>query len=162
MHPIYFHENCNRYKDQSNTIQKSKLSVTEHCFSPQPPPSAMHFHQPWTRHVCKICTSRGDSPLLSPWLHRTTNHSLCWYPLFGPHKHSAGVSECQWVPFFQHGRIQWHAYFFILAFTSDAFLSDCPSTAICLTATKCNRILLGRFSLCCYATNICLWCCGPT
>ena len=34
--------------------------------------------------------------------------SLCWHPLFGVHKRSARVDECQWVPFSLHGGIQWH------------------------------------------------------
>ena len=34
--------------------------------------------------------------------------SLCSYPLFGLQKHSASISECQWVPCFPHGGIQWH------------------------------------------------------
>mgnify|MGYP001859272356 CR=1 FL=1 len=35
-------------------------------------------------------------------------------------------------------------------------LSDCPSAAICHMATKYNGILVGRFSLYCHTTNICL------
>jgi len=35
---------------------------------------------------------------------------------------------------------------FICASMSDAILSDCPSAAICPTATKCNGILVGRYS----------------
>ena len=37
-----------------------------------------------------------------------------------------------------------------------------PPAAICCTATKCNGILVGRFSLYCHTTNICFWCHGPT
>ena len=33
---------------------------------------------------------------------------LCTHPLFDLHKHSASVSECQWVPFFPCGGIWWH------------------------------------------------------
>ena len=47
-------------------------------------------------------------------------------------------------------------------FVSDAILSVCPSAAICHTATKCNGILVGRFSLYCHITNIQLWCWGLT
>jgi len=36
--------------------------------------------------------------------------SLCSHPLFDLHKQSASISECQWVPFFQHGGIQFHAF----------------------------------------------------
>jgi len=43
---------------------------------------------------------------------------------------------------------------------SDAIVSDCPSVAICHTATACNRIMVGRFSLYCHTTNIHLRCHG--
>ena len=45
---------------------------------------------------------------------------------------------------------------FICTSMSDAILSDCPFAANCCTATKCNGILVGRFNLYCYTTNICL------
>ena len=48
---------------------------------------------------------------------------------------------------------------FISFSTSDATLSDCHSAAICHTATKCNGIMVGRFSLYCHTTNIHLLCC---
>ena len=47
---------------------------------------------------------------------------------------------------------------FIHTSMSDTTLSDCPSSAICHTATKCYRILAGKFY--CYP-GICLWRCGP-
>jgi len=47
-------------------------------------------------------------------------------------------------------------------FMWDTILSDCPSAAICHTATKRNRMLVGRFILYSHTTNIHLWCCGPT
>jgi len=42
---------------------------------------------------------------------------------------------------------------FIHSFMSDTILSNCPFTAICHTATKCNRQLEGRFSLYCYVAK---------
>ena len=36
------------------------------------------------------------------------NTSLCSHLLFGVHKHSASSDECQWMPFFPHGGIQWY------------------------------------------------------
>jgi len=45
---------------------------------------------------------------------------------------------------------------------SDAILSGCPFAAVCATATTCNGILAGRFTLYCHTTNICLWHLGPT
>ena len=35
---------------------------------------------------------------------------LCSHPLFGLHKYSASISECQCVPFFLHGGIQFHTF----------------------------------------------------
>ena len=43
---------------------------------------------------------------------------------------------------------------FICASVSGTFLSDCRSAAICYTATKCNGITVGRFSLYCHITSI--------
>ena len=37
---------------------------------------------------------------------------------------------------------------------SDAIVSDCPSAAICHTATKWNGILVETFSLYCHTTNM--------
>ena len=36
--------------------------------------------------------------------------SLCSHPLFGLHKYSAIINECQWVPFSPHGSIQFHTF----------------------------------------------------
>ena len=47
-------------------------------------------------------------------------------------KYSASIDECQQLQFFPHEGIQWDA-FLSHVFMSDAFLSDCPSAAICLT-----------------------------
>ena len=35
---------------------------------------------------------------------------MCSYPLFGLHKHSASVDECQWVPIFPLREIQFHTF----------------------------------------------------
>jgi len=78
---------------------------------------------------------------------------LWWDPLFGLHEFSASINECQWVPFF--------CLCFICTPISDAILSDCPSAAVCHTATTCNRMLVGRFNLYCHPTIIILCCCGP-
>ena len=44
---------------------------------------------------------------------------------------------------------------------SDTIVSDCPSAIRCHMATKCNRILAGKFNLYCHITNISLRCCRP-
>ena len=66
-------------------------------------------------------------------------------------------SKCQWMSvgaFFSAWRNSVTHLCFILTSMSDAILSDCPSAAICHTATECNGILVGRFKLCCRTTNI--------
>ena len=58
--------------------------------------------------LVKICTGGGD-PLL-PLLKCTTHPSLRSHPLFGLHKCLASTDECQWVPLFSHGGIQFSAH----------------------------------------------------
>jgi len=47
---------------------------------------------------------------------------------------------------------------FICTYISD--FVRMPPAVICHTATKCNRIFVGRFNLFCLTTSLCLWCCG--
>ena len=88
--------------------------------------------------------------------------SLCSHPLFGLHKCSTSISECHLVPFFLYVGIRLHTSAFIHTSMSDDILSDCPSAAICRTATKCNGILVGRFHLYCPTISICHCHCGLT
>jgi len=126
----------------------------------------MHLHQWWTRpcmlqsvglisikvtHCCSRCC--WNAPLTT---------SLCSYPLFGLYRRSVNVEECQWVPFFLPWRNSVPHLCFICTSTSGAILPDCPSAAICHTATTRNRILLGRFNRYCHTTNIHLQHHGPT
>ena len=97
----------------------------------------------------KICTSRDDT--LLPLL-KCTIHYLAVFTR----------TQCQWVPSFSVWRNSVTYLFFICTSMSDTMLSDCPSAAICHTATTWNRILVGRFNLYCHTTNICLGCCGST
>jgi len=84
--------------------------------------------------------------------------SLCSTSLFVLHKILANIGECQRVPLFcmeeLNDTVLLHMHF------HDAILSDCPSAAICHTATRCNGILVGRFNLYCHAISIHLWHCG--
>ena len=73
------------------------------------------------------------------------NFSLFSHPLFSLCKCSASIDEFQWVPFFPCGGIQWHTF----VSSADAILSECPSAAICCSATKRNGVLEGRFNLYC-------------
>ena len=45
---------------------------------------------------------------------------------------------------------------FIHTSSSDVTLSECPSAAICHTATTMNRILVGGFNLYYHTNNNCL------
>ena len=83
--------------------------------------------------------------LLSPLLKHTTHLSLV-----GLHKHSASTDECQWVPFFPHGGIQFRP-FALCTSIPDTTVWDCHSAAIYPTATKCDGICVGRFNLYCCA-----------
>jgi len=66
----------------------------------------------------------GLSPtLLSPLLNCTTHFSLCSHPLFGLRKHSVGVGENQWVPFFPHGGIQWCI---LVSYSQTSFCQTAP------------------------------------
>ena len=91
------------------------------------------------------------------WQKSSASTSLCSHALVGLHKHSASVSEFQWVSFFSVWRNSVPLLYFIHTSISDAILSDCPLSAICLTAIKHNGILAGRFSLYCHTTGSCLW-----
>jgi len=53
-------------------------------------------------------------------------------------------------------------FFFICTSMSDTILSDGTSAAISQAATKCNGILVGRFSFYCHTTNLYLWHCGTS
>ena len=103
--------------------------------------------------LVKICTSRGDPLLLSPLLKNTIHcltvlTSSVWSP-----KCSASIHECQWVSFFSAWRNSVTHLFSVCTSMSHADVSDCPSAAICHTAMKCSRILVGTYNLCCHTTN---------
>ena len=96
------------------------------------------------------------SSLLKCLMVKTTAASLCSHPPTGLHKRSASINECHWVSFYSTWRNWISSLCFILTPMSDTILSDCPSAAICHTATTFNRILVGKFNLYCHPTNICL------
>ena len=148
MPTIYFHRNYNRYTEQNNTVWYSKFWATEHYFSTLSQPLAMCSHQQWTG-TCMLHL------LQSAPMEVTHNHH-CWiapptashYSLFDLHKRSSSVEEHKWVHFFfLHGEIQWHTF----------ASYELP----CRTATTCNRMLVGRFSLYCCTTTICFCHCRP-
>ena len=60
--------------------------------------------------LVKICISRGESLLLLPLL-RLTTHCLAVLKstVWSPSALKKNINECQWVQFFPHGGIQFHA-----------------------------------------------------
>ena len=57
--------------------------------------------------ACKFCMEGSEPLLLS--LHASPSTLLRSHPLFS-YKCSPSVDECQWVPFFPHGGIQWYTF----------------------------------------------------
>ena len=116
------------------------------------------YRQWWTR-VCMLCSWK---------LHQ----GRCITVAVTTAERHCSLSHCLMSINFQQLSVNVNAIFsawrnsvtplcFMHTFMSNAILSDCPSAAICHAATKCNGILLGRFSLYCRTSNICLWHCGP-
>ena len=151
MSPIYFHGKYNRYKEQMlryKTLFFNTVTTISYAFSPMMKKS-LHA----TR--IKRCIS-GSDPLFHSVSQSPT--SLCSHPLFGFHKHSASVDECQQVQFFYTWRNSMTHLCFIHIFLSNTILSDCPSAA---TATKFNRTWVTRLILYCHVTNIRFQHCEP-
>ena len=64
----------------------------------------------------------------------TPTTSLCSHPLFGLHKCSARISECQYIPFFfLHRGIQWH---FIASSIFPCQISFCQTVPLLPSATQ--------------------------
>ena len=99
--------------------------------------------------LIKVCASRGEPLSLLPLLNHTT-HSLAmltytgWSPFTSPFQYIPWVNECHWV---LHVGV-------LCTSMSDTIWSDCPSAAVCHTATTINGILVGKFNLYCHTTNI--------
>ena len=108
------------------------------------PPSVMSFTtlSPLLKHTIRcltVLTSTGLSP---------STFSKCQWM-------SMGAIFCTWSNSGPH-------LCFMHTFMSDTIFSGCLSAAICPTATKLNVVLSGGFNLSYRATNIFLWCHGPT
>jgi len=94
--------------------------------------------------LVKICT-RGGNPLLLSLLLKDITHCLTvststvWspYTLKKRQRMSVGAIFSTWS-------YSVTCLCFIHTFTSDIILSDCPSTAACHMAMKCNGILVRR------------------
>ena len=103
------------------------------------------------------CTSGADPLLPSPQLKRTAHHLTV---LTSTVRTPSMFSKHQWMSvdtFFSAWRNPVTHLCFIYTSISGTILSDCPSAAVCHTATTRNKILVGRFSLYHHSTTICLW-----
>jgi len=126
MPAIYFHGNCNWYKEYNSTIWYSANSQLQNTGFHQSPPLTMHFHQPWTRD----CVATQKVACLP------CHCSRCWnapptasqrlYPLFGIQKHSPSISECQWLHFCSTWRNSVIHLCLIDTSTSDAICQTAP------------------------------------
>ena len=91
------------HKEQDNTVWWSKyktlffniITTISHAFLPAMSKS-LHAM------LIKIC-------MATIWFVLSTA-SLCLHPLFGLHRHSASVNECNGCHFFLHGGIQWQTF----------------------------------------------------
>ena len=100
------------------------------------------FHQQWIR-ACMMHLYKSG-----PGVVTHCHHCHCWYtpsttgtvshPLFGLHKHSASINECQWVPFLPHGGIQLHGFASISTAIAATSASDIVGQHI-----KIGRITFG-------------------
>ena len=160
--PVYFHGNYN-YKEHNNTVCQSRFLSTNFFFHVVT--TISYPFSPVTNkslHAVLVKISRGDPLSLSPLLKRTTHclavlRATVWsVQTFSKHRWmSVGATFSTW---------RYSAPLFCLIRTSmsDTIMSDCPSAAICHTATTWNGILVGRFIVYCHTTSIRLWHCGPT
>ena len=77
--------------------------------------------------------------------HHPSSHGVNIHCTVSINFHQGLMNVSTWSAFFLHGRIQFHT---TASHTPPCqTLSDCPPTAFCYTATKCNGILVGRFNL---------------
>jgi len=113
-----------------------------------------YLHQ-WRWHAVDVANAETHHPLPH------CAHIHCFFS----HPRSASFSVCQRVTFFSVWRNEFTHFCFICTSVLDTILTDCPSAAICQTATTWDGILSGRFNLYyCNSSNniICLWHHGPT
>ena len=131
----------------SSQLQNTLFNMISHVFLPAMNKSLHGI-------LVKICTS-GDDPLLK----QSTHHLTALHPLLHLHQHSASISECQWVPLFPHGEIQWHTF---ASYALPCQTPLCQTTPMLPFVTQKQHVMAGRFSLYCHTSTIHLWCCGPT
>ena len=124
------------------TLFFSIVNTINHAFSPV-------MNKSLSAMFVKICSTGGDLLCLSPLLKCTSPCCVNIHSLVSTNFHqvSVNMSGCN---FFSAWRNSITYLCSIGSPMSDAVLSVCSSSAICHTATKCNRILVGRFSPYCH------------
>jgi len=97
--------------------------------------------------LIRACTSGGD-PLLSLLKCTHLPPLTVLTSIVCLQKHSPTISGCQWVRLHSQRNSIPHLCF-VCTSMSDTAVSDCPSAAICHTATTWDGVLVGRFHLYC-------------
>ena len=150
---IYFHANCNSYKEHNNNIWESKFSAKKDYFL-----TVTTIIYTFLSSVSKTLHAvfiKTVLPLLKWITHCLILLTSCvWFPLI--------FCKYQWMSMGVIWRNLVPQICFICTSMSYTILSNCPSAAICHTETKCSGILVRRFNPYCHTTNIHLWYCGPT
>ena len=105
-------------KNTTTLFDIARSWLQKHYFSPQSSPLPTHFlplmNKSLHAMLIKICMAVWNVACLSHHCHHCWSAppttSLCSHPLFGLYKYSANVDECQWVPFYLYGGIQWQTF----------------------------------------------------
>jgi len=144
MPPICLHENYNRYEEHNNAIWKSKFSATKYYFLTVTIISYAFSPANEQEPACYTHNNlhSGGAPLLTPTTHHHCAHIHC---LVSRNVQQASVNVSG--GHFSTWRNSVTHRCFICTSMSDTGLTDCPSAAICHTATACKGMLVGRLNL---------------
>jgi len=126
----------------TTTDTKSAITIVDRAnswlqntiFSTLSLPLAMHFHQWWTKATHHLTVLTGPRNFQQASMN--VSGCSCFH-----------MEESNSTPSF-------HTHFHV---RHRCVRLPLCSLAICHTATECEGILVGRFSLCCHTTTICLW-----
>ena len=102
--------------------------------------------------LVKICTMEVTHCCCHHCWNTTPRTSLCRHPLFGLHKCSASISECQWMPLILHGGIQWYTF---ASCTLPFQIPVCQPDPLLPTVTKQQNVMeyWWRLSLYCHTSK---------
>ena len=130
---------CDRADSQPQDVTLQIVTASSYSFLPA-------MNKSLHAALIKTCTIRGDHCCCRHCWNTPPTASLCSHPLLFPQKYSASINEMSVGAIFSAQRNSVPHWCFMCVFMSYAILSYCPSAAICLMATKCKRILVGRFT----------------